>query len=71
MLSPPNTRCLCLVEIPGGQLGSRSAILPLRATVFVYVGFLVIGLVFVTESLTTVSLGTKWVWHPVLPVVAV
>lgn len=53
------------------QFGSRGAILPLLATVFVYVGFIIFGLVFATESLNTVLPGNKFFWYPVLGIIAV
>lgn len=53
------------------QFGSRGAIVPLLATVFVYVGFIIFGFVFLTESLTTVLPGDKYFWYPVLAIGAI
>lgn len=53
------------------QFGSRGAILPFAATVFVYVGFIVFDLVLATQALQTVLPGGPWFWYPVLMVVAV
>ena len=51
------------------QFGSRGAIVPLLATIFVYIGFNIFNLVFLTESITTVLPGNKWVWYPVFSAV--
>lgn len=53
------------------QFGSRGAILPLAATVFVYIGFIVFDLVLATQALQTVLPGGPWFWYPFLMVVAV
>jgi NCS1 family nucleobase:cation symporter-1 len=53
------------------QFGSRGAILPFAATVFVYVGFIVFDLVLATQALQTVLPGGPWFWYPFLMVVAV
>lgn len=53
------------------QFGSRGAILPLLATVFVYVGFIIFGFIFTTESLNTVLPGDKYFWYPVLAIIAI
>lgn len=52
------------------QFGSRGALLPLVATVFVYVGFIVFGFVLITASLNTVIPGDKYLWYPILAVLA-
>lgn len=51
------------------QFGSRGAIVPFLATIFVYIGFNIFNLVFLTESITTVLPGNKWVWYPVFAAV--
>ena len=53
------------------QFGSRGAILPFAATVFVYIGFIVFDLVPATQALQTVLPGGPWFWYPFLMVVAV
>lgn len=53
------------------QFGSRGAILPFAATVFVYIGFIVFDLVLATQALQTVLPGGSWFWYPFLMVVAV
>ena len=53
------------------QFGSRGAILPFAATVFVYVGFIVFDLVLATQALQTVLPGGPGFWYPFLMVVAV
>ena len=53
------------------QFGSRGAIVPFTATVFVYVGFIVFDLVLATQALQTVLPGSRWFWYPFLMIVAV
>lgn len=53
------------------QFGSRGAILPFAATVFVYIGFIVFDLVLATQALQTVLPGGPGFWYPFLMVVAV
>ncbi|MFG2887669.1 purine-cytosine permease family protein [Streptomyces sp. NPDC048297] len=53
------------------QFGSRGAIVPFAATVFVYVGFIVFDLVLATQALQTVLPGGPWFWYPFLMLVAV
>lgn len=53
------------------QFGSRGAILPFAATVFVYVGFIVFDLVLATQALQTVLPGGPWFWYPFIMLIAV
>jgi NCS1 nucleoside transporter family len=53
------------------QFGSRGAVLPFAATVFVYVGFIVFDLILATQALQLVLPGGPWFWYPVLGAVAV
>jgi NCS1 family nucleobase:cation symporter-1 len=53
------------------QFGSRGAVLPFAATVFVYVGFIVFDLILATQALQVVLPGGPWFWYPVLAVVGV
>lgn len=53
------------------QFGSRGAILPFAATVFVYVGFIVFDLVLATQALQVVLPGGPWFWYPFLMIVAI
>lgn len=53
------------------QFGSRGAILPFLATVFVYIGFIVFGVIIITEALQMFVPGSKWFWYPVLVAVAI
>src|SRR3712207_6318187 len=48
------------------QFGSRGAVLPFAATVFVYVGFIVFDLVLATQALQLVLPGGPWFWYPAL-----
>lgn len=48
------------------QFGSRGAIVPFAATIFVYVGFIVFGIILVTQALQLVFPGSKWFWYPLL-----
>ncbi|OFT26811.1 allantoin permease [Brevibacterium sp. HMSC08F02] len=47
------------------QFGSRGVILPLVATVFVYIGFLVFDTILVAEGIG-VSSNATWFWYPVI-----
>jgi NCS1 family nucleobase:cation symporter-1 len=53
------------------QFGSRGAILPFTATVFVYVGFIVFDLVLATQALQTVLPGGPWFWYPCIAIIGV
>jgi NCS1 family nucleobase:cation symporter-1 len=52
------------------QFGSRGAIFPFAATVFVYVGFIVFDLILATQALQLVLPGGPVFWYPALAVVA-
>jgi NCS1 nucleoside transporter family len=52
------------------QFGSRGAILPFTATVFVYVGFIVFDIVLGAQALRTVLPGGNWFWYPLLTLLA-
>ncbi len=52
------------------QFGSRGAVLPFAATVFVYVGFIVFDLILATQALQLVLPGGPLFWYPALAVVA-
>lgn len=52
------------------QFGSKGAVLPFAATVFVYVGFTVFDLILATQALQTVLPGGPRFWYPVLAVIA-
>jgi NCS1 family nucleobase:cation symporter-1 len=53
------------------QFGSRGAVLPFAATVFVYVGFIVFDLVLATQALQLVLPGGPWFWYPALALVSI
>ena len=53
------------------QFGLRGAVLPLLATVFVYVGFVVFDLILAKDALQTVLPDGKAVWYVLLTIVAV
>ncbi|GLW10177.1 transporter membrane subunit [Microtetraspora sp. NBRC 13810] len=53
------------------QFGTRGAIFPFAAVVFVYVGFIVFDTVLATQALRTVLPGATWLWYPVLVAVAI
>ncbi|MDH4871225.1 cytosine permease [Pseudomonas sp. BN515] len=53
------------------QFGSRGAIVPFAATLFVYVGFIVFGVILVTQALQLVLPGSKWFWYPTLIAVSI
>jgi purine-cytosine permease-like protein len=48
------------------QFGSKGAILPFLATVFVYVGFIVFGVIVVTEGIQMFLPGASWFWYTTL-----
>lgn len=48
------------------QFGSRGVIVPFTATIFVYIGFIVFGVILVTQALQLVLPGSKWFWYPTL-----
>lgn len=52
------------------QFGSKGAVLPFAATVFVYVGFIVFDLVLATQALQLVLPGGPLFWYPVIATVA-
>lgn len=52
------------------QFGSRGAVLPFAATVFVYVGFIVFDLILATQALQLVLPGGPGFWYPVLSLVS-
>lgn len=45
------------------QFGSRGAIIPFVATIFVYVGFIVFGVIIVTEGIQMFLPGADWFWY--------
>jgi len=53
------------------QFGSRGAIVPFAATVFVYIGFIVFGVILVTQAIQLVLPGSKGFWYPTLVVVSI
>lgn len=53
------------------QFGSRGAIVPFAATVFVYIGFIVFGVILVTQALQLVLPGSKAFWYPALVVLSI
>ena len=53
------------------QFGSRGAVVPFAATVFVYVGFLVFDTILATQGIQLVLSGGKLFWYPVLIVLAI
>jgi NCS1 nucleoside transporter family len=53
------------------QFGTRGAIFPFAAVVFVYVGFIVFDAVLATQALQTVLPGNKWFWYPLLVAIAI
>lgn len=53
------------------QFGSRGAIIPFIATVFVYVGFMVFDTIIGTQGIQTVAPGSEFFWYPVLIVVSI
>ncbi|MEO6826903.1 MAG: cytosine permease [Microbacteriaceae bacterium] len=53
------------------QFGSRGAVLPFAATVFVYVGFMVFDVILATQGIQLVLPGGKWLWYPLLVAVSI
>ncbi|WP_448640386.1 purine-cytosine permease family protein [Geodermatophilus sp. URMC 63] len=53
------------------QFGTRGAVLPFAATVFVYVGFIVFDLILATQALQLVLPGGTWFWYPVLALLSI
>ncbi|TFD73153.1 purine-cytosine permease family protein [Cryobacterium gelidum] len=53
------------------QFGSRGAIVPFTATVFVYIGFMVFDTILATEGLQLILPGEKIVWYPILIAVSI
>lgn len=53
------------------QFGSRGAILPFAATIFVYCGFNVFNVILATEALQTCLPGGPLFWYPLLMAVAI
>ncbi|MDP9384436.1 MAG: cytosine permease [Actinomycetota bacterium] len=53
------------------QFGLRGAAVPLLATVFVYIGFVVFDLILAKDALQTVLPGGKGLWYALLTIVAV
>ena len=53
------------------QFGSRGAVVPFIATVFVYVGFMVFDTILATQGLQLVLPGDKIVWYPILIAVSI
>lgn len=53
------------------QFGSRGAVVPLLATVFVYLGFMVFDVIVATQGLGLVLPDVKWFWYPVLTAVSI
>ena len=53
------------------QFGSRGAIVPFTATVFVYIGFMVFDTILATQGLQLVLPGGKLIWYPILIAVSI
>lgn len=53
------------------QFGSRGAIVPFAATIFVYVGFIVFGVILVTQAIQLILPGSKWFWYPTLIAISI
>jgi NCS1 nucleoside transporter family len=53
------------------QFGYQGAVFPLLAVVFVYVGFNVFDTVFAAQGLDTLANAGKWVWYPLITVLAI
>lgn len=53
------------------QFGSRGALVPFIATVFVYVGFLVFDTVLATQAIQTVAPMSELIWYPILIAVSI
>lgn len=52
------------------QFGSRGAVVPFIATVFVYIGFLVFDTILVTQGIGVYSEAT-WFWYPIIIAVSI
>ena len=48
------------------QFGSRGAIVPFAATVFVYIGFLVFDTILATQGIGLIAPDSKILWYPIL-----
>ena len=53
------------------QFGYRGGLFPLAVVVFVYVGFNVFDTILAADGLDTVLTASKWVWYPIITVIAV
>ncbi|WP_377706302.1 purine-cytosine permease family protein [Pseudomonas protegens] len=53
------------------QFGSRGAIVPFAATIFVYIGFIVFGVILVTQAMQLVLPGSTWFWYPTLIAISI
>ncbi|WP_122765109.1 purine-cytosine permease family protein [Pseudomonas viridiflava] len=53
------------------QFGSRGAIVPFAATIFVYIGFIVFGVILVTQAIQLVLPGSTWFWYPTLITISI
>jgi len=53
------------------QFGSRGAIVPFAATVFVYIGFLVFDTILATQGIGLIAPDGKILWYPVLIAVSI
>lgn len=53
------------------QFGSRGAVVPFIATVFVYVGFMVFDTILATQGLQLILPGDKILWYPILIAVSI
>ena len=53
------------------QFGSRGAIVPFAATIFVYIGFIVFGIIMVTQAIQLVLPGSKSFWYPTLIAISI
>ena len=53
------------------QFGSRGAVIPFAATVFVYVGFIVFDVILATQGIGLVVPGSKWLWYPVFTALSI
>ena len=53
------------------QFGSRGAVVPFVATVFVYVGFLVFDTILATQGIGLITTDSKILWYPVLIAVSI
>ncbi len=52
------------------QFGTRGAVIPLCAVLFVYLGFSVFGLILATQAIGMVLPGGKALWYPLLMAIA-